>query len=195
MRSRDIFDFYHIDAVYHMTHIDNVVSILEHGLLAHGNGRTQMDISNRSVNVRRMRREPIHHKSIHSYVPFYINPTNAMLYSRKDMQDDIVIFAFDRELINESDAIFTDGNAASASTHFYSDIDALSKLSWRCLNGKSWYNHHDGRRTRMAEVLVQTEVSIKRLDSIICNSYDTFMRLKALVGDTIEVRWDEKFYF
>lgn len=192
---KSLFDVYGIEAIYHITHIDNVVSILEHGLLSHANGLTKMDISNNSVNSRRAKREPIYGKSIHSYVPFYFNPKNAMLYCRKNIQEDIVLFAFDRELIAEAGTLFTDGNAASDATRFFNNLRDLSQLSWGCLHANSWIYYPHGKRMRMAEVLVPHKVSIARVQKIICCSFSTYQKLKAIVEKGIEVELDYKFYF
>ncbi len=193
---KSLLDFYGIEAIYHMSHIDNVSSILKYGLLSHGNGLTKRDISNRKVNRRRAMREPIYGQSIHSYVPFYFNPKNAMLYYHKAIQEDIVIFAFNKELITESGTLFTDGNAASDNTQFFNNLQDLSQLSWRCLNDNySWVAYPDGRRMRMAEVLVPQKVSTSRVQKIICCSLPTYQRLMEVVEDNIEVELDCKFYF
>ena len=194
-KKSQLLDHYGIEAIYHMTHIENVASILEHGLLSHANGRTQRDISDHAVNARRVKREPLYGQPIHSYVPFYLNPKNAMLYRRKEIQDDIVIFVFDRVLLLEKNTLFTDGNAASEASSFYADIHQLSQLSWACLKDTSWNNHQDGRRKRMAEVLVPQQVSMQRVQKICCNSFKSYYQLKALVGESIEIECNHKFYF
>lgn len=194
-KKTNLLNHYGVEAVYHMTHVDNVASILKHGLLAHANGRTQRDISDHAVNSRRARVEPFYGKAIHSYVPFYLNPKNAMLYRRKEIQDQIVIFAFDRRLLLEKNTLFTDGNAASGGTSFYADVSNLSHLSWDCLHDTSWNSYEDGRRKRMAEVLVPQQVSMQRVQKIFCNSFKTYYQLKALVDGTIEIERSRKFYF
>ena len=196
---KSLFDVYGIDAIYHMSHIDNVASILKYGLLSHdisyNNRLTKRDISDSSVNSRRMKREPIYGQSIHSYVPFYFNPKNAMLYRRRDIQENIVLFAFDRELIAEAGVLFTDGNAASNATRFFCHLEDLSQLAWGCLHANSWNSYPDGKRVRMAEVLVPNKVSTRRVQKIICCSLATYQRVKAMVGERIEVELNCKFYF
>lgn len=195
LEREDLLVLYGIDAIYHMTHIDNVLSILHYGLLPHGNGYNSVDISNRAVNNRRNRIDPFYRKTIHSYVPFYINPKNAMLYARKDIQEDIVIFSFDRELIKEEGTLFTDGNAAASRSLFFNNIEGLSRLSWECLNANSWNSYPDGKRLRMAEVLVPNRVDTSRVNKIICSSIKSFVALKELVNSAIEIELNQKFYF
>jgi len=194
-RRENLLASYGIEAIYHMTHINNVSSILRHGLLSHGNGRTSVDISNRAVNNRRNRIDPFYKKTIHSYVPFYINPKNAMLYVRKAIQEDIVIFSFDRELIKENGVLFTDGNAASSSTRFFKNLEGLSSLHWNCLHAGSWNNYPDGKRRRMAEVLVPNRVSPVRINKIICYSMKSYLSLKAIVNGSVKIEINSKFYF
>ena len=67
---------YDINHIFHMSHIDNVESILKNGLFAHDNKFKKVDISDCDVNSRRSRIEPVYKKPIHSYVPFYFNPKN-----------------------------------------------------------------------------------------------------------------------
>ena len=43
---------HNVEYLYHMTHIENLPSILKHGLLAHGNLYQKEDISNKEVNNR-----------------------------------------------------------------------------------------------------------------------------------------------
>lgn len=181
--------------LYHMTHIENLSSIMKHGLLAHGNPYQAKDISDHEVNGRRSRMEPIYGRRIHEYVPFYFNPKNAMLYRRKAMQDAIVILVFGRELIDVDGAIFTDGNASSMNTRFSNNTDRLDQLDWACLRDWSWCNHQDGKRTRMAEVLVPHRVGMERLQKIICNSYATYIELLNLNLEDIQIEIDGNFYF
>ena len=185
----------HFTALYHMTHIDNLSSILREGLLAHGNGYQVKDISDNAVNCRRGRVEPLYGKAIHAYVPFYFNPKNAMLYRRKEMQDSIVILVFDSELISLNGAVFTDGNASSVYTRFFNNLNALNQLDWACLEDRSWCNHRDGRRTRMAEVLVPKHVGIERLRKVVCNSYNTYIQLLNLNLNGVQIEIDRNFYF
>ena len=118
---------YGVEYIYHMTHIDNIPGILKYGLQAHGNSHQKIDISNQDVNNRRVRREPVYGKRIHDYVPFYFSSRNAMLYAQYN-EDDIVILELDASLMYESGVIFTDGNASSSSTQFYSDLADLDDL-------------------------------------------------------------------
>jgi len=160
-----------INYIFHMTHINNLSSILQNGLLSHNNNFVNIDISNKEVNDRRNSIEPIYYRNIHSYVPFYFNPKNAMLYSKKGIQDYIIILAVDRTLIYQHNSLFTDGNAASNVTKFYNDLTKINNLNWDCINAKTWFDIEDGKRMRMAEILVFNSIETKYIQKIYCNNY------------------------
>lgn len=162
-----------ISYLYHMTHKNNLENILQNGLLSHTLARAglnQVDIADNQVNARRERRETIHNRSIHDYVPLYFNPKNPMLFKRRDIQDDILILAIDRNLILNQNSIFTDGNAASHGTRFFNSIAQLQQLNWRCIKGEYWNDFPDGKRIRCAEVLIFLRIEIAAIKKIYSNN-------------------------
>lgn len=192
---------YDITKLWHMTHIDNLSNIQKHGLISYYKSRKlgllKFDISNPGVQNHRNRKEPIYNNSIHSYVPLYFNPRNPMLYVRKNLQSFIIILEFNANSIFQYDkVIFTDGNAASQNTKFYSSISDLKYLDWLCLNAMSYWNDFiDGKRKRCAEILVPNKIPLNEVCKIICyNSYSS-NNVKKVLNDNIEVQINEKHYF
>jgi len=181
--------------IYHMTHIDNLEMILKHGLFSHDNPYQSIDISDNEVNNRRSRREPIYGKSIHSYVPFYFNPKNPMLYVRKHFQGDIVILACENQLILKEGSLITDGNASSSYTRFgKGSISSLAKLNWHTINKSTdYYMHPKTLRERMAETLVPDHVQVSSIKKIICHNYFTADKVESFTNKDVVV--DKKFYF
>ena len=160
----DMLKQYHIGSLDHMTHIDNLESILKYGLLAHSNPHKTRDISNTEVNARRNKREPIYNRNIHDYVPFYFNPRNAMMYRNKN--EDIVVLAFSQKLIFENNTIFTNKNASADSVNFFNSTQQLDKLEWNYVWSDSWNtkpNVTEVKQAMMAEVLVYSQVPINNL--------------------------------
>ena len=164
-------DKYNIEYIYHMTHVNNLQNILQYGLLSHNNSVVTNKIDNPEVNSRRNFNDPIYNKNVHSYVPFYFNPKNAMLYVNKENQGNLIILVFDANLIYDKGSLFTDGNASANGTKFYNDINNLDKLDWNCINTKYWNDIEDGKRKRMSEVLVSDIVNIDKLKKIYCINY------------------------
>lgn len=175
---------YGITGLYHMTHIDNLASILSKGLLSHNQARNnnylRTDIANNDVNVRRSHNEPIHNRPIHDYAPLYFNPKNPMLYFRREIQNNIVILEFSPLVFLKEGVIFTDGNASvhttatyNSQTQFYSDLNDLNKLDWKCINDKWWNDYEDGKRKKCAEVLIPDKIELSFLKSIHVFSTET----------------------
>lgn len=180
-----------IEYLYHMTHKSNLENIIKNGLLshniAHSQGLIKTDISDEKVNDRRSK--------IHNFVPFYINPKNPMLYKRKNIQSEIIILCIDRKIFQESSK-FTDGNAASSSTKFYSHIKDLEKLNWSIINSNYWNDFIDGKRIRCAEILIANEVKIESIKKIFCFNSETEDYVKNKVEYfEIEVETNKNFYF
>ena len=75
MAGVELINQYGIHYLYHMTHIGNLASILEHGLLSHKKAHKHYqpaDISNLEVNARRCVDDPIYIKGA------YINMSPAI---------------------------------------------------------------------------------------------------------------------
>lgn len=192
----EILDKYNIKCLYHMTHISNVPNIMKYGLLAHGNPYQREDISDCDVNSRRARAEPIYHKPIHSYVPFYFNPKNNMLSKRRSIQDQIVILIINREIILSDGALFTNGNASVDRTLFTNNLNNLNMVDWECINTQGYYSgFDDGANKRMAEVLVPDFVDAKNILGIICNNTLTKVMTDVLTENKIPCAVNTDYYF
>ena len=194
MINNQLLDHYSIKYLYHMTHINNLQSILKHGLQAHDNKYKKVDISDCDVNSRRSRKEPIYHKSIHSYVPFYFNPKNNMLCRRRNIQNDIAILVLKRGLLLKQGTIFTDSNASTDRAKFYNNLGDLNKLNFQCIYTNGYYSGYaDGANKRMAEVLVSSTVNSDCIEAIICNNSNTKNKISRISNKQILV--NSNFYF
>ncbi|RAT96979.1 DarT ssDNA thymidine ADP-ribosyltransferase family protein [Brevibacillus sp. Leaf182] len=164
---------------YHFTHIENLGSIIENGLISTNEKKrrkiTHVNVANEEIQERRSNSNvPCHpYGSIHDYVPFYFAVRNPMLLSvlnRKNIDQPLVIFiAVSVNKLMEHNVVFTD---AAANTellpNFYSDPKNLDKLNWKLIDSKSWGSGTKGEtQARMAEVLVLNNVPLEWIDSFI----------------------------
>lgn len=116
-------DFYLDGYVYHMTHFDNIKSILHrYALLSKERGKlekiTYHSIAEESVQDLRDRIyiwdfPAKKWRSVHSYVPFYFAKLTPMLFKRVEMQRDILFFGIHRSILKSPGVVFTDGNVAN----------------------------------------------------------------------------------
>ena len=180
-----------IQYLYNITHKSNLDNILLNGLLshniAHSKGLTVTDISDNRVNQRR--------NKVHNYVPLYFNPKNPMLYKRKSIQSDLIILCIDRNLL-QSNIKFSDGNAASKSTIYYTNIKDLGKLNWSIINSEYWSDFVDGKRIRCSEILIPNQINVNRIKKILCFNKDTMSFVSnKIANQEFEVEVNPTLYF
>jgi hypothetical protein len=166
---------YGIDCLWHMTHLDNIPSILQKGLVSHERAVPikRVDISDPDVQRLRGGSDPIFNRKLKAYSPTYIKIRNPMLYRLKADSESLCLLEISLESLDYHDVLFTDGNAASRETKFYSDPADLKHLPWDVLNSEYWNDFISGKRKRCAEVLVYPNISARHITSIHCNSQHT----------------------
>jgi hypothetical protein len=175
---------YGINSLWHISHRDNLSSILENGILshnmAHNIGQKRIvDISDSSVQRWRKRSEPCYGRPIHDYVPLYMKCRNPMLFRLKDRNESLCLIEVSLSVLKNSEILFTDGNAASAKTSFYSTADELRYLSWDILNSEYWSEFEDGKRIMCSELLIYSKIEPSHIKRICCYSDDTARFLHA----------------
>ena len=119
--------------VYHMTHLENLESILQNGLLSTNEkdrlGIDHKNIANQSIQTRRsvMNVACGPEGTVHDYVPFYFAPRSPMLYAIHcravegcdKQQDEILHFVFKIDDVIQSDLkfVFTNGHSGQGTSH------------------------------------------------------------------------------
>jgi hypothetical protein len=162
-------------SIYHITHIDNLPSILKSGgLIANSRLRQRqtnyLDIAHENIQDRRARTEvPCGAGGyLHDYVPFYFAPRSPMLYAIHKQNVDgysggqkpIIHLVSQIEAIENSEIAFafTDGHGIMVYTDFYDDLYALNHvIDWELMESKYWFDTPDDpnrKCKRQAEFLV-----------------------------------------
>jgi len=120
-----------------------------------------------------------------------------MLFRRRNIQNDIVIIAIDRNILQCEDVLFTDGNAASKATSFYNSLNNLTRLNWQCIHSEYWIDYQDGKRIKCAEVLVYPKIEVASIKKIYCNNEQTleFVRTKISANSHIASEINNNLYF
>lgn len=183
--------------LYYLTPIEHLPHIQKHGLLSRNRARQlnliSQDIADQDVISRRAMKNP-YGRNLLNYVPLYFQPKNPMLSRRRANQDQIAIIQLNHLLTEDADLLFTDGNAASAQTLWFTELHDLSKLDWNCLHADRWNEFPDGRRKRMAEVLVPQFIPFDRIDRIIVRTENVKAQIQNLLPQTnlpihVDIRW------
>lgn len=191
---------YGIRYLHYMIHIDNASSIFKYGVLSYNKvlqlGLNHRDISDTIVQDRRAVRTLPNNKTIHDYVPLYFSTQTPMQYvvthqastRRREHvleEDDLIFIDIEPSKIFKLNGImFSDGNAASSKTKFYTTLDELDKLNWDVLKGSGDYHTTGGKcynsewkRIRSSEVLVPDCISPELVACIVLRSKDSATRL------------------
>jgi hypothetical protein len=157
--------------IYHITPIDNLVSICECGGI-HCKYKQPDGCRNIAYEHIQARRSstivPIPPGgTLHNYAPFYFAPRSPMLFAinkgliegYSDGQQRIIYIVSSVEKIEECqlDYVFTDGHAAMAFSEFYDQPPDLDKIDWEVMHSRYWNDtpeDGDRKRRRQAEFLV-----------------------------------------
>lgn len=160
--------------IYHITHINNLPSILNSGgLIANGRLRSQktnyVDIAHETIQNRRATtRVPCGaYGVLHDYVPFYFAPRSPMLFTihkgnvegYKQGQAPVVYLVSTAEAIKAAALAFafTDGHGIIGYTQFSDNLNNLGMVDWKIMEATYWRNtddDNDCKRRRQAEFLV-----------------------------------------
>ena len=140
---------YGVTALWHMTHLSNLESILDKGLFCKNLANNQVvyrDISDSHVQSRR--------GEAHNYVPFYFADNTAMLYNVASLDCKVIMLQVSTEAADCEGVRFSDGNVAANATHVFDDPAKLADLDWNMIQASHRAIYGEWKRKRMAEVLI-----------------------------------------
>jgi len=172
---------------YYMTHLDNLKSILEKGILSN------KKVKEAGLNPKKIAKEDIVEKriakGIDDYVNLYIQPRNAMLYQVSRMKGwKIVILGISSEVLKQRGIKLSIGNAASD----YSTI--LDKNEIKSLPTFI----RDIRQIRYWNVDTETDISkyVRRAEKLTYHylSMKKFLQSEVLVPETISPKYIRTIY-
>ncbi len=177
--------------LYYITHVDNLPSILDKGILAHAKieelGVPSTPIYNQEIVNNRKEKVTPDRKSLWDYANLYFQPRNPMMYRivHEEEKTDLVVIGVRKTVLQEQDVVITDGNAANDPTLFYSQSEGLAVLyEQRRVIQSDWWNEGDGsKRKIMAECLVPDQVKPEYIDSLFVANDTTRDRVKQIVGN------------
>jgi putative nucleotidyltransferase with HDIG domain len=164
---------------YHFCHIDNLPSVLEHGLLScteqRARGIAHLSVAEQGIQQRRAVMQVTCGPGgvVHDYVPFYFCRRSSMLMAvvqaKNVDQQMLVYFSVPIELVERNNVVFT---SAAANTipppTFLSDPDHLVNLDWEAIDSLKWSVSPEAKKqARMAEMLVHSHLAVRQISHII----------------------------
>jgi len=184
-----------IRELYYITHIDNVQSILQKGILSHERVENEnikyTPIYNKEIISKRHEIKVPDGRNLWSFANLFFKARNAMLYRvifdpiNPINPNDVIVLGIRKDILNHQDIFVTTGNAASS----YSKILPISHLNEvvqivKDIMKKDYWTDEDGsKRKTMAECLVPDSVPPEYVQSIYVVSDEAMDKVKdALQG-------------
>ncbi len=175
-----------VTALYYITHIDNVPSILRHGILSH-----------RLVLERRLEYTPIYDKSIVSnrrertapggkslwdFANTYFQARNPMLYRVLHEKDaaEIAVLGLRPQRLSDPSALIALGNAASGATEIVPSAEGRKRLSeiWPIIQSGFWNANDGSKRKIMAECLVPGLIPADEIHTVFVANHEAAQKVK-----------------
>src|SRR5437763_7522216 len=161
--------------IYHITHINNLLKIVQEGGLWSDAECRRQRINGQSIGYAHIKQRRMNRAvplapggNLGEYVPFYFAPRSPMLFTierhntdYKGGQEPVV------HLVSSADAVscanpalqwvFTEGHAEIAFSQFFNHLQDLNTIDWKTMD--SYYlidtdEDNDRKRLRLAEYLV-----------------------------------------
>ena len=179
-----------IKGLYYITHIENLPSILDRGILSHARIEALnvpfTPVYDSSIVSKRNAKSTPNGKSLWDYANLYFQPRNPMMYRviHEKGRLDLAVIGIVPEVLQGREILITDGNAANDPTQFYSQSEGLKILQkqWKIIQN-DWWNDLDGsKRKIMAECLVLDQVGEEHLHSLFVADLTTKSRVEKIVG-------------
>lgn len=171
-------------SLYHFTHIENLDSILKHGLLSQ-NEKSKLGINHNDISRQRIQEKRSNTiitcgpgGSVHDYVPLFFCKKSPMLssviYNKKADQKCIIYFEFPIQIMDQYEMVFSDRSAnASLNPEFYDDTSNLKMLNWEVIDTSKWNdeNNSSGKITiaqqKQCEALFHKKLSLSSLKRVV----------------------------
>ena len=148
--------------IYHITHVDNLASVMHAGCIWSDAKRLEMELNTQVVGMSNIKERRLRHLTVMchpgtkvgEYVPFYFCPRSVMLYtlymrnhpelSYRGGQGPIVHLQADLRATvawaeaNGSRWAFSDGNAGAVYAQFFNDLNSLGQINWSAVRANDF---------------------------------------------------------
>jgi hypothetical protein len=193
--------------IFHFTHVDNLAAIRSSDALrcdvVAREGMTRTEVGDPDIKDSRRRRAiPIEpHGRVGEYVPFYFAPRSPMMfriacdcrdnvpdrYSGGDKPLAYLVTSVGTAITEGATWVATDGNAATATTEFTSDLNHMARIVDWPLMKADWWNSTpedpDRQRRRQAEFLVYGELPLRAIRWVAVHSDERASQVGRILMD------------
>jgi hypothetical protein len=188
--------------LHYITHVENVPSICARGLLSHRRARRikHRSVADPEVQDRRAGKR-VGERLLHDFVNLYMTARNPMLYKlaiADGLADELCVIRVSDEVIELSEVVVSDMNAASPYCRFYNaegleHVDAARVFRHYWKEGDA-VEQYKCKKAKCAEVLVPETVVPDLLTGIYVGTRAALERLGDSAGD-LKVARKAEFFF
>ncbi|MGB8987370.1 MAG: DUF4433 domain-containing protein [Candidatus Sulfotelmatobacter sp.] len=154
-----------------ITHIDNLASILEHGILSHNQmaARQHVSVAMQAVQDRRSQKVVPGGRPLHDYANLYICARNPMMFVRRGQHENLCVLSISSTVLDIPGTVITDQNAASNYVRYAAAPAGLAHVDRALTFARNWTHPGDQiaewrhKAAKCAEVLVPDSVQPGRI--------------------------------
>lgn len=190
-----------LDELHYITPIQNVPSIMNHGILCHQKVRqvNHASVAMQEVQDIRSRKRVPGGLPLHAYVNLYFCARNPMMRKRAHQHLSLGVLQVSVEVLDLPNVVIADGNAASDYTAFWLPPLGLERVDFDLVFAEWWTDSNQIQqwhkaRVKCAEVLVADRVNHR----FIQGAYVSCQESQKLLEDTgfgLPVTVDPKLFF
>lgn len=176
-----------LEELHYITHLDNLPSILQRGILCHDQAARfkPRSVASQDVQDRRARRRVPRGRRLHEYANLYFTARNPMMYVLRDQHADLVVLRISLDILDIPGTVLADGNAASSPTAFYPSPSGLANLDGDAIFAADWTDqdileYWYKKRVKCAEALVPSQVPPEFITGAYVSSQQALKRLNRL---------------
>lgn len=154
-----------IQELHNIVSKENICSIMEKGILSHRRAATtrHRSIAKPGVQDRRGKVQIPGGGPLHEYANLYFNARNPMLYSRRELHEELCVLRISPDVLTISGVVIADCNAAGEYVRFGPPTESLSRLKAEVIFAKYWTHQNSIEQQwhtakMCAEVLVPDRV-------------------------------------
>jgi O-acetyl-ADP-ribose deacetylase (regulator of RNase III) len=179
-----------IKSLYYITHIENLPSILDKGILSHQKVEelnvSYTPIYDTAIIGRRKDKQTPERDSLWEYANLYFQPRNPMMYRVVHETDrrNIAVVGINPRILQVSGGLITDGNAANDPTQFFQFNEGLDVIQqqWKIIQNDWWKDLDGSKRKIMAECLVPDKITPEFVHSIYVTDHYAKEKVAKIIG-------------
>jgi hypothetical protein len=131
--------------LHNITHLKNLPSILEHGILSNERAKKLKHESVAMQEIQDRRADVVlpNNRKLHSYANVYIYARNKMMSKIRGRHRDLCVLRIDKRILQDATAIVADQNASSKYVRFSAGIAGLGRINKDIVLADSWLHPED----------------------------------------------------